>query len=106
MADIELLDDDTFEETTRSGVTLVDFFAEWCGPCRTIAPVLEEVAKELAGEVEFRKLDIDRSQVTAKTHRVTSVPTLILYKDGQEIDRLVGLQDAAAIKKFATSNKG
>ncbi|MCB1072102.1 MAG: thioredoxin [Chlamydiales bacterium] len=105
MADIAMLDDNNFEEVTKSGVTLVDFFAEWCGPCRTIAPVLEGVAKELSGQVQFGKLDIDKSHVTAKAHHVTSVPTLILYKDGEEVNRLVGLRDAAAIKDFATSTK-
>lgn len=106
MANIEELDDNNFEEVIKSGVTLVDFFAEWCGPCRTIAPVLEEVAQELSGQVRFAKLDIDKGHVTAKGHHVTSVPTLILYKDGVEVNRLVGLRDKAAIKDFATSTKG
>lgn len=103
MGDIAQLDDSNFEETVKSGTTLVDFFAEWCGPCRMLSPVLEEVAKELSGKVAFGKLDIDKSHVTAKAHHVTSVPTLILFKDGQEVNRLVGLRDAAAIKDFALS---
>lgn len=103
MADIAMLDDSNFDEVIKSGVTLVDFFAEWCGPCRTIGPVIEEVAKELAGQVNFVKLDIDKSHVTAKANHVTSVPTLVLFKDGEEVNRLVGLRDAAAIKDFATS---
>ena len=103
MTDIAILEDSNFEEVIKSGVTLVDFFAEWCGPCRTIAPVLEEVAKHLSGQVQFGKLDIEKSHMTAKSYHVTSVPTLILYKDGKEVNRLVGLRDAAAIKDFATS---
>lgn len=103
MADIEILDDNNFEKVTKSGVTVVDFFAEWCGPCKTIAPVLEEVAKDLSGKIQFGKLDIDKSHLTAKEHHVTSVPTLILYNDGEEVNRLVGLRDAAAIKDFALS---
>ncbi len=103
MADIAILDDNSFNEIIKSGVTLVDFFAEWCGPCRMLSPVIAEVAKELSGKVKFGKLDIDKSHVTARTHQVTSVPTLILFKDGEEVNRLVGLRDIAAVKDFALS---
>jgi len=102
MSNIAILNDTNFDEMIKSGVVLVDFFAEWCGPCRAIAPVLEEVAKELSGKVQFGKLDIEKSHLIAKTHNVTSVPTLILYKDGKEVDRLVGLCDAVTIKDFVT----
>ncbi len=100
---MEEVQDDSFEALIKEGVTVIDFFAEWCGPCRTLSPVLEEVAGELKGKVKFAKLDIDKNHVTAKNHHVTSVPTLILYKDGEEKNRLVGLRDAAAIKDFALS---
>lgn len=103
MGDIAQLDDNNFEEVIKSGVTLVDFFAEWCGPCRMLSPVLEEVANELSGQVKFGKLDIDKSHAIAKEYHVTSVPTMILFKDSEEVNRLVGLRDAAAIKDFATS---
>ncbi|NGX51683.1 MAG: Thioredoxin [Chlamydiae bacterium] len=95
--------DSDFEETTKEGVTLVDYFAEWCGPCKTLTPVLKEVAAELQGKVKFAKLDIDKNHLTAKAHHVTSVPTLILFKDGKEVNRLVGLRDAAGVKEFALS---
>ena len=97
------VNDNYFEETVKEGVTLVDYFAEWCGPCRMLTPVLQEVAAELQGKVRFAKLDIDKNHVTAKTHHVTSVPTLILFKNGEEVNRLVGLRDAAAVKEFALS---
>lgn len=97
------VNDNDFEETVKEGVTLVDYFAEWCGPCRMLTPVLQEVAAELQGKVRFAKLDIDKNHVTAKTHHVTSVPTLILFKNGEEVNRLVGLRDAAAVKEFALS---
>ncbi len=100
MSSIESYDDNNFQDKTNTGTTLVDFYAEWCGPCRTLTPVLENVAKELNGKVAFGKLDIDKNNVTAKNFNVTSVPTLVLIKDGKEVNRLVGLRDADAIKDF------
>ena len=105
MADEHILKmtDENFETSIKSGVALVDFFADWCGPCRMLSPVIEEVAGEMHGSVTFGKVDIDHSQKIASTFQVTSVPTLILFKDGKEVNRLVGLRDAAAIKQFITS---
>ncbi len=100
---IQEVNDDGFDALIKEGVTIIDFFAEWCGPCRMLAPVLLEVAGELSGEVRFAKLDIDKNHVTAKAHHVTSVPTIILYRDGEEVNRLVGLRDAASLKDFALS---
>tara|TARA_B100000674_G_C37577225_1_gene794612 strand:- start:343 stop:651 length:309 start_codon:yes stop_codon:yes gene_type:complete len=94
------LNNENFEEETKSGVTLVDFFAEWCGPCRMMTPVLDEVEKELKGKATVAKLDIDHSSAIAAKFQVTSVPTLVLFKDGKEIDRLIGVRDAEAIKIF------
>ena len=95
--------DDTFSNEIEKGVTLVDFHAEWCGPCRMLGPVLEQVAKEMSGKANFGKIDIDTEQKTAAQFQVTSVPTLILFKDGREVNRLVGLRDADAIKEFVTA---
>lgn len=100
---IKHLTDDNFDSEISSGVTLVDFYADWCGPCRMLTPILEEVAGEMHGSVTFAKVDIDQNQKVASTYQVTSVPTLILFKDGKEINRLVGLRDAAAIRQFAAS---
>ena len=94
------LNNENIEKETKSGVTLVDFFAEWCGPCRMMTPVLEEVENELKGQATIAKLDIDHSSAIAGQFQVTSVPTLILFKDGKEVDRLVGVRDAEAIKSF------
>lgn len=100
---MEHIDEQNFEEMTKSGKTLVDFYADWCGPCKMLTPVLEEVATELKGKVVVAKLDIDKSQALASKFQVTSVPTLILFKDGAEAGRLVGLRDAEAIKEFVES---
>jgi thioredoxin 1 len=97
---IKKFTEDTFTNEISSGVTLVDFYADWCGPCRMLAPVLEQVASDLKGKATVAKLDIDHAQKVSSTYQVTSVPTLILFKNGKEAGRLVGLRDAEAIKDF------
>lgn len=97
---IKHLTDADFETETRTGVTLVDFHASWCGPCRMLAPVLEQVAKDIKGKAHIAKVDIDSEQKTASQYQITSVPTMILFKDGKEVNRLVGLRNAEAVKDF------
>ena len=79
---------------------LVDFFATWCGPCKRLAPTLDEVAKEVAGKDEVYKVDIDQSQDIAATYRVSSVPTLILFKDGQPAKKTIGAQPKPALMQM------
>lgn len=69
---------------------LVDFWAEWCGPCRMIAPVLEKIADDYAGSLKIAKLDVDNNQQSAQKFGVQSIPTMILFKDGKEVERLIG----------------
>lgn len=94
------LTDANFETEVKKGVTLVDFHANWCGPCRMLAPVLEQVAKEIGGKATIGKVDIDSEQGIASRFQIASVPTMILFKDGKEVNRLVGLRNAEAIKDF------
>ena len=93
MSDLIHLTDQNFNETIAQGVTLVDFHAAWCGPCRMIAPIVEELAGTVKDQAKVGKLDIDEAQEVTNTLQITSVPTLILFKDGKEMKRVVGVKD-------------
>jgi thioredoxin 2 len=87
-------------EVERSQLPLLlDLWAPWCGPCRMIAPVLDELASELAGRVRFAKLNVDDNPATAARFKADSIPTLLVFKGGREVDRLVGVQPKAEIKR-------
>ena len=91
-ANITTLTDATFTEEVKGSdePVLVDFWAEWCGPCKMIAPVLEELAGDYAGKIKIAKLNVDDAPQTAQQFQVMSIPTLILFKDGEPAKRLVG----------------
>jgi thioredoxin 1 len=91
--------DDSFSTDVLSSSTpvLVDFWATWCGPCKMIAPVLEEIASEKAGSLTVAKLDVDANPGTARDFQVVSIPTLILFKDGKPVKRIVGTKGKAAL---------
>jgi thioredoxin 1 len=76
---------------------LVDFWAEWCKPCLRVAPVVEQIAQDYAGKAVVAKLDVQNNPDTAVKYRVQSIPTLLFIKNGQEVDRIIGLADRAAI---------
>ncbi len=99
------LTEENFEQGVSSGLTLVDFYADWCGPCRMLTPVLEDVAKDVLGKATVAKIDIDKAQKTASAFQVTSIPTLILFKEGKEVGRLVGLRDKDTIKEFVLTGE-
>ncbi len=80
------------------GIVLVDFFATWCGPCKALAPTLEKLAPEFEGKVNIYKVDIDKSQQLASQYRVMSVPTMKIFKDGEVVETIVGLQPESALR--------
>src|SRR5690625_5273782 len=92
--------DKTFSEETSEGLVLADFWAPWCGPCKMIAPVLEELNEEMGDKVKIVKLNVDDNQETAGEYGVMSIPTLLLMKDGNVVDQVVGFQPKEALEEL------
>lgn len=93
MSNLINLTDNTFEETVASGTVLVDFWAPWCMPCRMQGPILEKVAARVGDSAKICKLNVDEDQLAAQKFRITSIPTLLLFKNGQVVRQFVGVQD-------------
>ncbi len=94
---ISHLTDQNFTAETGSGLVLVDFWAPWCGPCKMIAPVLEELDAEMGDKVKITKLDVDDNPQTAANFGVMSIPTLLVFKNGEVVDKVVGFQPKEAL---------
>ena len=90
MGNIKILNEDNYSEAIASGVVVVDFFADWCGPCHMMAPIIDEASSVYEGRVVFAKLDIEESKPIAINNKIMSIPTLLFFKDGQLADRVTG----------------
>ena len=101
---VEITDSNFNEIITKNDVVLVDFWAEWCGPCRMIAPMIEELASEYAGKAVIGKLDVDNNQESSIKFGVRSIPTLLVFKNGEMVDRHVGAVPKETLSSSINSN--
>ena len=99
-----VINKDNFEETTKAGVTLIDFWAEWCGPCQQMLPILDQFSTEMGDKMTVAKVNVDENPELAGQFRVMSIPTIIVLKDGEMVDQMVGVKKAeeleAAVSKY------
>ncbi len=100
---IKELNEKNFDEFISKGNCIVDFWAEWCGPCKMLKPVFDEVAKELKGKIKFGKVDIDSGQNIAERFGVMSVPTLIFFKEGEQVEVNSGFVDKKTLLRMIDS---
>jgi thioredoxin 1 len=98
-ASVKSLNDGNFTDETQAGVALVDFWAPWCGPCRMQGPIIDQVAEKMAGKATVAKINVDESPSIAANFGVSSIPTLVLLKDGEAVQQFVGVQGEAVLLK-------
>lgn len=103
---MKILKSNEFNEAVKKGTVLVDFYADWCGPCKMMGPVIEQVAQEYDGKASFYKLNVDESPDIAQQFGVMSIPTLIVFRDGKKVAQEVGYQPKPAVEKLLGSYLG
>lgn len=103
---IQELNDNNFDSETSSGLVLVDFWAPWCAPCRMIAPILDQLSEELAGKVKITKVNVDENPKAATKFSVTSIPTIIILKNGEPVEQVAGALPKERYQELITKHEG
>ncbi len=93
MSKVKHLNSENFSTETSQGIALIDFWAEWCGPCKMLGPVIDEIASEVSDEITIAKVDVDKAQNIASQYNVRSIPAIFILKDGAIVNQLIGMQD-------------
>ena len=101
---MKIVENNEFKSEIESGITVVDFFATWCGPCKMLAPVLEGLSGDMEGKAKFIKVDIDQSSDLANEFQIASVPTMVIFKDGQKVEQLIGFLPKEKIQQTIEAN--
>lgn len=97
---VHKIEQNNMQDALKAKVAVGDFSATWCGPCKMLAPIMEELSEEMAGQVEFYNADTDENMDLALANKVTSIPALFLLRDGQIVDRMIGFQSKQALKNW------
>ncbi|MEA3445384.1 MAG: thioredoxin [Bacteroidota bacterium] len=96
---IRILNNKNYKTITRKGLVIVDFWAEWCAPCKMIAPILNEIADEQAGNITIAKVNVEQQKQLAQSYNIRNIPTMIIYKNGKELKRIMGAKTKKALLK-------
>ena len=101
---VKIVDSNEFQEEIKEGIVFVDFFATWCGPCKMLSPIVDEVSNEIT-DVKFIKVDVDKSNDVASSYNIMSIPTLLIFKDGNLVGKQMGLMPKSALIEFINNSK-
>lgn len=100
MSSVKILNADSFDSQVNSGVTVIDFWAPWCGPCKMLAPVIEQISDEYSGRLQICKVNVDDNQELAARYGIMSIPSVLVFKNGEVVDKMVGSRPKSQIKEM------
>lgn len=103
-SNIKSLNQSNFNSSIKTGLVLVDFYADWCGPCKMVSPIVDELSEQM-NDIKFRKVNVDEENNLAMRYNVRSIPTLVIFKDGQEVDRMVGFAPKARLQTWLENQR-